>query len=232
MCGRFGLSASAEAVESLFGVDFTAEMKRHWVPREEITPGTGIVAIVADRDRQWQRYAEILHWGLVPHWAKDPEMGRRMINARSETVASKPAFRDAFRYRRCLVPASGFYEWDRRYRPSRRYWFTREGGGVLALAGIWDHWQSADGSEILSVALLTRPAEGVVANIHDRMPVILPEADWESWLVGPLGRLGQVGLVGQCGPCGEGDGLGPGGGGAAEGGKSVQPELDFGVGPE
>lgn len=181
MCGRYTLSAGHEALAKAFLAEFGEELKASWKPRYNIAPGTGITAILEDRDKGGRK-ADVLHWGLVPHWAKDPNIGYKLINARAETIAEKPAYRDAFRYRRCLVPASGFYEWDRRESPRQPYYFYPEHGDFMALAGIWEHWLHPTGSEILSVSLVTRPADETVGRIHHRMPVILPESSWASWL--------------------------------------------------
>ncbi len=181
MCGRYTLAMGHEALARAFLAEFGEELKSSWQARYNIAPGSGIVAIVEDRDRKGRR-AEILHWGLVPSWADDPNIGYKLINARAETVATKPSFRNPFRYRRCLVPASGFYEWDRHRKPSQPWYFYPGESPFMAFAGVWEHWQHADGSEILSVAVLTTGADAIMAPIHHRMPVILPEAAWADWL--------------------------------------------------
>ena len=181
MCGRYTLSAGHEALARAFLAEFAEEIRSSWKPRYNIAPGTGILAIMDDRDRGARR-AEVFHWGLVPHWARDPKLGHKLINARAETVAGKPAYRDAFRYRRCLVPASGFYEWDRTRTPPQPYYFHPGGEPFMALAGIWEHWMHPGGSEILSAALITMPARHPVEAIHHRMPVVLPETAWDEWL--------------------------------------------------
>jgi putative SOS response-associated peptidase YedK len=194
MCGRYTLSAGHEALAKAFLAEFGKELKASWKPRYNIAPGTGIPAILEDRDKGGRK-AEVLHWGLVPHWAKDPNIGYKMINARAETIAEKPAYRDAFRYRRCLVPASGFYEWDRRGTPRQPYYFYPQEGEFMALAAIWEHWLHPSGSEILSVALITKPADPVVGRIHHRMPVILPETVWEGWLDTGLVKPSMTGFL-------------------------------------
>jgi putative SOS response-associated peptidase YedK len=181
MCGRYTLSASHEALAKAFLAEFGEELKASWKPRYNIAPGSGITAILEDRDKGGRK-AEVLHWGLVPHWAKDPNIGYKMINARSESIAEKPAYRDAFRYRRCLVPASGFYEWDRKASPRQPYYFYPREEEFMALAAVWEHWLHPSGSEILSVSLVTKAADPVVEKIHHRMPVILPASCWDGWL--------------------------------------------------
>jgi putative SOS response-associated peptidase YedK len=130
----------------------------------------------------------LLRWGLVPSWAKEPELGSRLINARSETVAEKPAFKGAFRRRRCLVPADGYFEWrkdeaEKAGRPAKTpYWIHREGRRPLALAGLWEKWEPRDGSPLYTFAILTTEAAAAFREIHPRMPVILPQGEWARWL--------------------------------------------------
>lgn len=182
MCGRYTLSAGHESLARAFLAEFAGELKASWKSRYNISPGTGIVGILEDRDKGGDRKAEVFHWGLVPRWAKDPDIGYKLINARAETVADKPAYRDAFRYRRCLIPASGFYEWDRRTHPRQPYYFHPGGEPFMAMAGIWEYWLHPSGSEIVSAAVITRSADETVAPVHHRMPLILPAAAWSDWL--------------------------------------------------
>ena len=181
MCGRYTLSAGHEALARAFLAEFAEELKASWKTRYNIPPGTGIVAIHEDRDKGGRK-AEVFHWGLVPGWAKDPNIGYKLINARAETIGEKPSYRDAYRYRRCLVPASGFYEWDRRKSPRQPYYFYPTEGDFMAMAGIWEHWLHPSGSEILSVSLVTTAANSTVGKIHHRMPVLLEPANWDRWL--------------------------------------------------
>lgn len=181
MCGRYTLSAGHEALAKAFLAEFGEELKMSWKSRYNICPGTGVVAILEDRDKGGRR-AEIFHWGLVPSWAKDPDIGYKLINARAETIADKPSYRDAYRYRRCLVPASGFYEWDRTKSPRQPFYFHPAGGDYMAMAGIWEHWMHPTGSEILSISLITTSANKTVGTIHHRMPVLLDSTHWDHWL--------------------------------------------------
>ena len=181
MCGRYTLSAGHEALARAFLAEFAEELQMSWKPRYNISPGSGIVAILEDRDKGGRR-AEVLHWGLVPSWAKDASIGYKLTNSRAETIRDKPAFRDAFRYRRCLVPASGFYEWDRTTVPRQPYYFYPEQQDFMAIAGIWEHWLHPTGSEILSVSLITTAANREVGKIHHRMPVVLDRENWSKWL--------------------------------------------------
>jgi putative SOS response-associated peptidase YedK len=124
-------------------------------------------------------------WGLIPYWAKDEKMGFKCINARAETVATLPAFRGAYKFgRRCLVPASGFFEWETRPDGKQPFYFTSSEGSLLAFAGLWDKWRKPDGSEVLSYTIITTAPNDFVARFHDRMPVVLDERDYGRWLDG------------------------------------------------
>lgn len=128
-----------------------------------------------------------MKWGLVPSWSKDPAIGARMINARSETVAEKPAFRAAFKRRRCLVPASGFYEWKKppetdKKAPKQPYYIHRAGDGLMTLAGLWEEWSSNDGEIIVSFTILTTTPNATMKPLHDRMPVIIAPDDRDRWI--------------------------------------------------
>jgi len=191
MCGRYTLSAGHEALARAFLAEFAEELKSLWQPRYNISPGSGIVAVYEDRDKGGKK-AEVFHWGLVPSWAKDANIGYKLTNARSETIKQKPSYRDAFRYRRCLVPASGFYEWDRSVFPRQPYYFYPGKDQFMAIAGIWEHWLHPSGSEILSVSLITTESNDLVGKIHNRMPVIVPPDSWDKWL--STGNVKATGL--------------------------------------
>ncbi len=124
---------------------------------------------------------DLYRWGLIPSWAKDPAIGNRMFNARGETVAEKPSFRSAYRRRRCLVPANGFYEWRLENGRKQPYVCHRD-GELFSLAGIWEHWQDAAGNEIDSCAIITTDAQGEMRELHDRMPVYIPPEGYADWL--------------------------------------------------
>ena len=174
MCGRFQLKPDQEWMEAL-GVEDAPEL----TPRYNIAPTQEIVAV--RRDVSGVRRAGYLHWGLVPSFADDPAVGNRMINARSETVARKPAFREPFRKRRCLVPADGFYEWRRVGRARDPYLLKMADGRPFAFASLWDEWRKS-GTPLESCAILTTSANDLVARIHDRMPVILDPSAYDLWL--------------------------------------------------
>jgi putative SOS response-associated peptidase YedK len=149
-------------------------------PRYNIAPSQAVLAVRQPADAE-DRQAVWLKWGLVPSWAKDPKIGNRLINARGDTVAEKPSFRTAFRRRRCLVPADGFYEWQRVGSHKEPYHIYMADGRPFALAGLWEHWEG-DGETIESCTLVTTEANAKVAELHDRMPVILDPADYDLWL--------------------------------------------------
>lgn len=178
MCGRFGFDMPPKRAQVAFGLARVEEYE----PRRNIAPTTAVAVIVAGREG---RVLGPMRWGLVPSWADDPSIGARMINARAETAASKPAFRAAFRRRRCLLPAQWFYEWQRTEAGKQPHAVAMANGEPFAMAGLWEQWQGADGSELLSACILTTEANALVAKIHDRMPVILPESAWDEWLRTP-----------------------------------------------
>lgn len=175
MCGRYTLTMTPEELKRLFRYAETP----NFPPRFNIAP-TQPIAIV--RSDGGERHFQLVRWGLIPSWVKDPASFTLLLNARSETAAEKPAFRGSMRHRRCLVPASGFYEWRRVGSTKQPFFIRPRDGGAVAFAGIWDHWLGADGSEIDTAAILTTSANGLVSQIHDRMPVVIPEADWDAWL--------------------------------------------------
>jgi putative SOS response-associated peptidase YedK len=176
MCGRFTLTASREALTSLFPLFDVPDVQ----PQYNVAPTQAVLAVrqPAGRDRP---ELVSLKWGLVPGWADDPAMGNRMINARAETAAEKPAFRSAFRQRRCLVLADGFYEWQKLGKKKQPHYFRLWDGSPFAFAGLWEHWER-DGKVIESCAVLTTAANELVRPLHDRMPVILAPGDFERWL--------------------------------------------------
>jgi putative SOS response-associated peptidase YedK len=177
VCGRFTLTSSPERLAERFGLDEVPGL----APRFNIAPSQE-VATVRRRDGSGARVLEMRRWGLVPSWARDPRVGNRMINARSETVAERPAFRSAFRLRRCLVPADGFYEWAGGRGPRQPYHIRLADGAPFGIAGLWERWSGPDGGVIESCTLLTTAANARLAAVHDRMPVILEPEAFERWL--------------------------------------------------
>ena len=177
MCGRFTLVAPGDAIAELFNLAGAPAIS----PRYNIAPTQPVAGIrISQKDKA--RELTHFHWGLIPRWAKDSSIGSKMINARSETAAEKPSFRAAMRYRRCLIPADGFYEWRKvngRKQPMR---IQIKDGGLFAIAGLWEHWQSRDGSEIESCTLLTTNPNEKLKQVHNRMPVIIHPDNYELWL--------------------------------------------------
>ncbi len=178
MCGRYTLISNDEAIRLLFEVPAFDE--RLLVPRYNIAPTQPVVIV---RQGAMGRELVPMRWGLIPWWAKDPKTLPLMINARAESVADKPAYRDPFRYRRCLIPASGFYEWQDRGRgPKQPYAILPTAGGLIAFAGLWETWSGPDGSEIDSAVIVTTGANRRLQPLHERMPVVLEPQDFEAWL--------------------------------------------------
>ena len=178
MCGRFSQSQPADAIAQAFQVAVPS-----LTPRYNIAP-TQSVATVLQTPEHNDRQFKLLYWGLIPSWAKDPKMGARLINARAETVAEKPAFRSAFRQRRCLVLADGFYEWQKQESKKQKqpYYFRFKDGRPFAFAGLWERWQDGNSETIESCTLLTTEANELMCPIHDRMPVILDPMHYDLWL--------------------------------------------------
>lgn len=174
MCGRFTLRASPAVLRARFDIETTEP----YTARYNIAPSQPVLAVIAADER---RVAHFVRWGLVPSWARDPRMGARLINARAETVAEKPAFRTAFRRRRCLVPADGYYEWQATAHGKQAWFVHRADDACFAFAGLWEHWER-DGSVIESCAILTCAADPRLAAVHDRMPVVIAPADYARWL--------------------------------------------------
>ena len=176
MCSRYSLTSPPEAVRDYFRYDNEAVFP----PRYNIAPAQP-VAIVRDA-ANGRRELALVRWGLIPSWAKDPRKFRMMINARSETAAEKPSFRAAMRHRRCLVPTDGFYEWTGAPGDKRPHLVRPFAGGTVGMAGIYEYWQGADGSEMESMAILTTAANQSMSVLHDRMPVIIPPEHFDAWL--------------------------------------------------
>ncbi|MBD2462653.1 SOS response-associated peptidase [Oscillatoria sp. FACHB-1407] len=176
MCGRFSLGQTGKAIAETFQLSVEPDV----MPRYNIAPTQPAPVVLAMADEP--RHFQLLYWGLIPSWAKDPKMGARLINARAETVAEKPSFRAAFKRRRCLVVTDGFYEWQRSDTGKQPYYFQMRSHQPFAFAGLWEHWQGADGSEIDSCTILTTEANDLLSSIHDRMPVILHPQDYDLWL--------------------------------------------------
>lgn len=179
MCGRFSQSFSAAAISTAFQVE-VSEIPPHY----NVAPSQAVAAAI--ETEAGARQLKWLRWGLIPAWAKDPSIGYKTINARAETAAQKPSFRSAFRHRRCVIPADGFYEWERIDGDSKRkkqpYFISRQQQRPLAFAGLYERWESETGDVRETCTILTTTANELMATIHDRMPVILAPQDYEAWL--------------------------------------------------
>ncbi len=177
MCGRFTLRTPANIIRDVFGLQPLPGL----LPRYNIAPSQPVAVV---RVAAGEHHLQMIRWGLIPWWAKDVTIGNRMINARAETVATKPAFREPFEQRRCLIPADGFYEWQR-LGNGRKQPFHLEltSGDPFAFAGVWDRWRDrSSGDTTESCALITTEANSTVAPIHDRMPVMLRPPEFSAWL--------------------------------------------------
>jgi putative SOS response-associated peptidase YedK len=173
MCGRFTLTVSPEALAEEFGLAETPELE----PRYNIAPSQPVAVV------RYGRTLGLVRWGLIPGWAKDASIGNKLINARAESAGEKPAFRSAFRRRRCLVVADGFYEWQAARDRKQPIWFHLAGGRPFAFAGLWERWHDPAGDrDVDSCTILTVPASPFVAPVHDRMPAILTPGDYDAWL--------------------------------------------------
>lgn len=198
MCGRFAVFFSPKIIVSQFGLDSTMEFP----PRYNIAPTQPIMSIWNEAGN---RKLKLARWGLVPHWVKDPREFPLLINARSETIAEKPAFRDSFKHQRCIVPASGYYEWHTDSKGKKQpHFISSENDTPLAMAGLYSTWMGPEGEEIDTLALITTPANNDVSHIHNRMPALLNEQDYQAWLdvrnakpkdYAPLIRQAELGVL-------------------------------------
>ena len=177
MCGRFVLAESLSEIARLLGVDLSEDI----APRYNIAPTQPILMV---RMGPAGREATHMRWGFIPAWAKEPGV-KPLLQARAETIAEKPSFRAAFRRRRCLIPANGFYEWGIRDGAKRSFYVQRRDRDLFAFAGVWETWAGADGSEIDTIAVVTTQAQGEIADIHHRAPVAIPEDAFSVWLETP-----------------------------------------------
>ncbi|WP_031409921.1 SOS response-associated peptidase [Geobacillus vulcani] len=174
MCGRFTLTADLETLRALFRFRYQGSL----APRFNIAPGQDVLTVVAEGE---ERVGKMMRWGLVPFWAKDDRIGAKMINARAETVDEKASFRHAFKRRRCLILADGFYEWRKEGAKKVPYRFTLATDAPFAFAGLWERWEGASGP-LETCTIITTRANELIAPIHDRMPVILPSERHDDWL--------------------------------------------------
>lgn len=180
MCGRFNLTATPEQVKEVFNLPSLFDFQ----PSYNITPAQDILAIVQSDeaiDVNHNNQVVQLFWGLIPSWSKDRKISQHLINARAETVSEKPSFRSAFQKRRCLIPATGFYEWQQTGQGKQAYYITRPDHEVFAFAGLWEHWEQG-GETVYSCTIITTSANQLMQPIHSRMPVILDPQNYQHWL--------------------------------------------------
>jgi putative SOS response-associated peptidase YedK len=175
MCGRYTLTSTSKELVERFNLLWPLEISAHY----NIAPSQRIPVV---RAIEQGRELALLKWGLIPSWAKDDKIGNKLSNARGETVAEKPSFRSAFKSRRCLIPASGFYEWKTKEGVKYPWYISLKSGEIMAFAGLWETWHPKDGETIESCCIITTDANALMQPIHDRMPVILDPEQWTAWL--------------------------------------------------
>lgn len=189
MCGRFVVALDREDLLAFFGVNGELPGLHDMPPRYNIAPTQPILTILGNDTR---RQAALMRWSFMPDWVKDPSSFSLINNARAETAATKPSFRNALRYRRCLIPASGFYEWNRKAEAKQPYYMTTTTGEPIAIAGIWETWMGPNGEEQDGVAVLTIASNQTMSQVHHRMPVMLEQVDFSRWLDTSSGRADEI----------------------------------------
>ena len=175
MCGRYALTSPPEVIAERFYVAWSVAVEPHY----NIAPSQMIPVV---REVERGRELALVRWGLIPSWAKDASIGMKLINARGETVGEKPAFRSAYRQRRCLIPADAFYEWKPIAGRKQPYCIRLRDAGPFGMAGLWEHWKAPDGKTVESCTIITVEANTLIAELHDRMPLIVAPADYDVWL--------------------------------------------------
>jgi len=186
MCGRFVQAQDPATYAEYFGAAPVENLETA-APSYNVAPTDRVYAVA---DHGSERHLVRMRWGLVPFWAKDIGIGSRHINARAESIATKAAFRDSFAGKRCLIPADGFFEWQKRTKGKLPHYLLRTDGNPLALAGLWASWRDpGSGERLLSCTIITTEPNDLVAPIHDRMPVVLPEGAWDRWLDREFGEV-------------------------------------------
>ena len=187
MCGRYALYGPQSRYREHFHVDAWPDFP----DRYNLVPSLELPILRQDPDGK--RVVHLLKWGLVPHWAKDPAIGAKLNNARAETVAEKPSFRTAYQRRRCLVPASGFYEWQAIAGTGKQPWYIQlKSGEPMAMGGLWESWTSPDGEILRTFCVITTGPNEIMAPIHDRMPVLIAPVNWTAWLSAPAENVSPL----------------------------------------
>lgn len=178
MCGRYTNAAKKDQIRKEFSAKIPNAVSDK--PRYNIAPSQMIEVVLNDNT---ERIVSLLKWGLIPHWAKDAEIGNKLINARGETLSEKPSFRDAFKNRRCIIPATGFYEWKKGRDGKQPYYFHLKEKDVFGFAGLWEEWIDKETNKVIETCtIITTEANEVLKPVHDRMPVILKAEDYDEWL--------------------------------------------------
>lgn len=188
MCGRYRLSRRKQIVEEYFD---SVSSEEDWAPRYNIAP-TQPVPVIRQHPKEPVRQISTMRWGLIPSWARDASGAASMINARLETASTKPAFRDALKSRRCLIPADGFYEWRRDGKTKQPFCFEVNQGQLFAFAGLWDRWKNPSGEWVKTCSILTTTPNAVTSAVHDRMPVILDPNSYDLWLDPGMNNVVEV----------------------------------------
>ena len=188
MCGRYRLSRRKQVVEEHFD---SVSAEEDWGPRYNIAP-TQAVPVIRQNPQEPRRELSLFRWGLIPSWAKDSSAVAKMINARSETASTKPAFCDPLKFRRCLIPADGFYEWKKEGKTKQPFCFEVNDGELFAFAGLWDRWKDPSGGWIKTCSILTTTPNALTSAVHERMPVILDPDSYDSWLDPGMTRVEAV----------------------------------------
>jgi putative SOS response-associated peptidase YedK len=176
MCGRYRLTRP-DKLAGRFGI----EPEDDWAPRFNIAPAQNI-PVIRQHPEEPKRFGSKMRWGLIPFWAKDASIGYKMINARAETVATKPSFREALKKRRCLIPADGFYEWKKDGKTKTPFCFAMADDSIFAFAGLWEQWKNPEGRLVETCSIITTTPNALCAEVHDRMPAILPDEAYDLWL--------------------------------------------------
>jgi len=188
MCGRYRLSRRKQIIDEHFD---SVSGEEDWSPRYNIAP-THPIPVIRQNPKEPIRELSLMRWGLIPSWAKDASVAARTINARAETAATKPAFRDPLKFRRCLIPADGFYEWQRTAKSKQPFCFELSDGQLFAFAGLWDRWKDPSGNWLKTCSILTTTPNAVTSVVHDRMPVILDPDNYDLWLDPGMTDAGAV----------------------------------------
>lgn len=195
MCGRYTLSSPVEVIADLFEISRNPQMSE--APLPEIGPRYNLaptqeIPVALVREPGAPRTLELLRWGLIPYWAKEPSIGNRMINARAESVAEKPAYRHSFKKKRCLVPTDGFYEWKKEGKGKQPYLIRRRDRQPFAFAGLWSSWRNAEGGKVETFTIVTTSSNNTIRELHDRMPVVIERESFGPWLDPEIGDAAEI----------------------------------------